>query len=125
MNKKRIKEDKMAGEIIGEEENPAQEKPVIIEESMIPIKNQEVTIREEIEEDGKYILFNAENEIILVINPTGKFILESCNGKRTVGEIVRKIEEVYTINEDVDLNSVVKEYFSTLLLAKLVIIKEN
>ena len=115
----------MAGEIIGEEENPAQEKPVIIEESMIPIKNQEVTIREEIEEDGKYILFNAENEIILVINPTGKFILESCNGKRTAGEIVRKIEEVYTINEDVDLNSVVKEYFSTLLLAKLVIIKEN
>jgi hypothetical protein len=60
-----------------------------------------------------------------VINPTGKFILENCNGKRTVGEIVKNIEEVYTLKEDVDLTSVVKEYFSTLLLVKLVKIKEN
>jgi hypothetical protein len=115
----------MTGEIIEKEENPGQEKLVVIEESMIPIKNPEVTIREEIEEDGKHILFNAENEIILVINPTGKFILEKCNGKRTVGEIIKNIKEVYTLNEDVDLTSVVKEYFSTLLLAKLVKLKEN
>jgi methyltransferase-like protein len=113
----------MTGETPGEKENQEQEKPIAVEESMIPIKNQEVTIREEIEEDGKYILFNAENELILVINPTGKFILENCNGERTVGDIIKNIRENFTIKEDMDLTSIVKEYFSTLLLAKLVKIK--
>ena len=115
----------MTGEIPEEKENKEQEKPIAIEESMIPIKNQEVTIREEIEEDGKYVLFNAENELILVINSTGKFILENCNGERTVGDIVKNIQKNFTVKEDMDLNSIVKEYFSTLLLAKLVKMKEN
>jgi hypothetical protein len=38
-----------------------QENSIHVEEDMVPIKNPEVTIREEIEEDGKHILFNAEN----------------------------------------------------------------
>lgn len=101
----------MTGEIREKEENPGQEESILIEESMIPIKNPGVTIREDIEEDGKHILFNAENEVILVINPTGKFILENCSGKKTVGEIVKNIEEVYTLKEDVDLTSVVFEYY--------------
>jgi hypothetical protein len=79
-------EDKM------KEKNPdtEQEAQVVIDEAMIPMKNPEVTVREEMEEDGKYILFNAENELILVVNPTGKFVFDNCDGKKTVGQIIRK-----------------------------------
>lgn len=114
-----------SGEIRENEENQGEEKPIVIEESMIPIKNREVTIREEIEEDGKHILFNAENELILVINTSGKFILDSCNGEKTVGEIAATIENDFAVKKDIDLIEVVKTYLSTLLLAKLVEIKEN
>ena len=115
----------MTGEIPEEKENQEQEVPIVVEETMIPVKNQDVTLREEIEEDGKYLLFNAENELILVINSTGKFILENCSDERTVGDIIKNIRENFTVKEDMDITSIVKEYFATLLLAKLVKIKEN
>lgn len=107
------------------EENLKQEVPIAIEEIMTLIKNPEVTVREEIEEDGKYILFNPENELILVINPTGKFILENCNGEKTVGQIIKDIENGFTVKEHMDIPPIVKGFISTLLRAKLVTIKEK
>ena len=96
------------------EENQDQDTTMVIEETMIPVKNPEVTVREEMEEDGRYILFNAENELILVINQTGKFILDNCDGKKTVGQIVRDIETTFTVKNDMSLPTIVKEYLSTL-----------
>ena len=87
-----------------------QENSIHVEEDMVPIKNPDVTIREEIEEDGKHILFNAENELILVINTSGKFILDSCNGEKTVGEIAATIENDFAVNKDIDLIEVVKDF---------------
>lgn len=102
-----------------------QEIPVVVEDTMIPVKNSGVTVREEMEEDGKYILFNEENELILVINPTGKFILDSCDGNRSISQIVTELKNAFTVKDDIDLFSITKEYVSTLLLAKLVKIKDE
>lgn len=102
-----------------------QKTPVIIEDTLVPVKNPEVTVREELEEDGKYILFNAENELILTINPTGKFILDSCTGDKTAAQIVKEIENSFTVSEDIDLSTVVKNYLSLLLEAELVTLGEG
>ncbi|MDQ1352150.1 MAG: hypothetical protein QG657_2456 [Acidobacteriota bacterium] len=99
-----------------------QETLIFIDDMTIPVKNPEVTVREEMEEDGKYILFNAENELILVTNPTGKFILDHCNGSKTVAQIIRDIESEFTLAKDIDLPAIVKEYLLILLKAKLVTI---
>jgi len=103
-------------------EKPLEESPVI-DENTVLIRNPEVTVREEMEDDGKYILFNAENELILVINATGKFILDSCDGQRTVGQIIRDIADKFTVKEDMDLSAIVKTYTATLVQADLVKIK--
>jgi len=106
------------------EENINPETLLILDEKVVLLKNPEVTIKEEMEDDGKYILYNAENELILVINSTGKFILDSCNGKKTIGQIIKDIENHFTIKEDMILSKITKEYISNLLKAKLVMIKE-
>ncbi|MHA1704735.1 MAG: PqqD family protein [Promethearchaeota archaeon] len=107
------------------EENLEQETQIIIEENTIPVKNSAVTIREEMEEDGKYILFNAENELILVINPTGRFILDNCNGEKTISQIIKDIENCFTVKEDTDLATIVKGFILTLMKARLITIKEE
>ena len=107
------------------ENNQGQETSMVVEETMVPMKNPEVTVREEMEEDGKYILFNAENELILVINPTGKFILDNCTGEKTVAQIITDIENNFTVSEDIDLSTVVKDYLSLLLAAELVRLGEE
>lgn len=75
------------------------------------------------EEDGKYILFNAENQIVLIINATGRFILEKCNGI-TVGQIVKEIDNAYNVPEGAYLLGVVKVFPVTLIDVKLVKFKE-
>jgi hypothetical protein len=105
------------------EREEAQAESIHIEGNMIFIMNPEVTIREEIEEDGRYVLFNAENEFILLINPTGKYILENCTGDKTVNQIVQNIKSEFTVNDDVDLEVVVKDYLTNSLKAELVKIK--
>jgi len=106
----------------------SQDDEISIDEYVVIKKNPLVTIREEMEEDGKYVLFNAENEFILVINSTGKFILENCDGKRNLKEIADLIEKEFTIKkkEEIDLIGIVKEFAKFLLKGKLVlIIKEE
>lgn len=103
--------------------NTEQETSILVNEAMIPIKNPEVTFREEIEENGKYILFNAENELILVTNQTGKFILDKCNGELTIGQIIKEIKNNFTLKENTDLFSIIQEYMEKLVQAKVVTIK--
>lgn len=107
------------------EEEKLEQKTVNIDDMTIPRKNPDVTIREELEEDGKYILYNAENELILTINPTGKFILDNCNGEKTAAQIIVDIGNSFTVNENIDLSTVVKNYLSLLLEAQLIAIGEE
>ncbi len=96
------------------------EEKTIIHESTIPLKTPSVTVREEMEEDGNFILFNADNEVILVINPAGKFILDSCTGDRNVGLIINHIKENFSIPDGFDLGTMVKDYVATLQKAELI-----
>lgn len=92
-----------------------------INEETIPVMNSDVSIREEMEEEGQFVLFNAENDYILVINRTGKFILESCDGKRSIKEIAGLIRSSYEINEEqIDLNHVVIDFVTRMSNAELV-----
>lgn len=106
-----------------DEENRQPKTSAIIDDIMIPVRNTGITVREEMEDDGKYILYNAENELILVLNPTGKFILDNCNGKKTVMQIAGDIGKHFTVPDDIDLLPIVKDYISTLSDAKLVAMK--
>lgn len=98
---------------------------MVIENEFIPVKSPDVSIREEIEDDGKYVLFNAENELILMINATGKFILESCDGTKNVKEIIDYIEKSFRFVEDIDLTPVVKTFLTTANKTKLISFKEE
>lgn len=93
---------------------------IVINETEVPAKKPGVTIREEIEDDGKYILYNAQDELILVTNSTGKFILDRCTDEKTVGQIINDIENEFSIKEDIDMPAIVKSYVSTLLKANLI-----
>ena len=106
---KKIIEDKGEDEVL-----------ISIDEMTILIKNPEVTVRDEVEEDGRYMLFNAENELVLIINATGKFILDNCDGKKKLIQIIEKIKDEFTLKDDMDLINVVKEYATVLLKAKLI-----
>ena len=105
------------------EENSERGERVVVGEMSIPVKNPEVTVREELEEDGKHILFNSENELILVINSTGKFILDNCIGEKTVEQIVKDIQSNFIVDKNIDTTSVTKEFISILIKAKLVALK--
>lgn len=107
------------------EEEKSEQKTMIIDNMAIPRKKPDITVREELEEDGKYILFNAENELILTINPTGKFILDNCTGEKTVAQITTDIGNYFNVNEDIDLLTVVKNYLALLLEAELISIGEK
>ncbi|MGE5342708.1 MAG: PqqD family protein [Candidatus Omnitrophota bacterium] len=108
-----------------EESRDLEAKPleeISVENYMIPTKNPMVTIREEMEDDGKYVLFNADNELILVINQTGKFILDNSDGSKTIGEIIDVITDQFSIPENADIQSAVTDYFKRLSLAKLIVL---
>jgi len=104
------------------ENNLSEVSEIVIEESMIPTRNPAVTIREEIEEDGKYVLFNTDNEFILLLNSTGKFIFDNCDGKKSVAQLVGDIKSSFIVGEDLDLPSVVKEFIGILVKARLVLL---
>jgi hypothetical protein len=104
-------------------ELPEQEIVLAIKDSMVPQKNPDVTFREEMEENGKYMLFNAENELILVVNATGKFIIDNCDGSKTIVQLINAIKDNYVIAEDMHLPEIVKGYIITLLKARLITIE--
>lgn len=52
---------------------------------MYPEQNPELIIRQE--EDGKYLVFNRENQVPLVLNSTSHTILHLCDGSHDLDEI--------------------------------------
>lgn len=94
----------------------------IIEDYMIPVKKNGITIRDESEEDGKYMLFNANNEMILVINNSGRSILDLCDGQNTVGRIIEIVKQQYNVPDEIDLSSTIRKFVSTLSRGDLIAI---
>jgi coenzyme PQQ synthesis protein D (PqqD) len=57
------------------------------------MRNPDVVLREE-DEDGA-LIYNPDTDQIKVINPTGLFIWQQCDGTRDLGSIVSAVEESY------------------------------
>jgi hypothetical protein len=57
------------------------------------IRNPDVVLREEDEEGG--LLFNPDTGQIRVINPTGLFIWQQCDGTRDLDEIATAMQEAF------------------------------
>jgi methyltransferase-like protein len=68
------------------------------------MQNKEVIFRQE---EDEAIIFNPDNSDIIVINSTGCFIWQSCDGKNTTEEIVNKMLDELDVtaeraNKDLD-----------------------
>ncbi len=70
----------------------------------LPIKNPDVVLREE-DADGA-LLFNPDTNQIKVINTTGLFVWEKCDGKHNLDEIIASMDEAF---EDVPVDRVKQE----------------
>ncbi len=55
----------------------------------VPIKNSKITARKE--SDGNAILFDHEKNSIFILNQTGLFIWNLCDGNHNVNKIIEKI----------------------------------
>jgi hypothetical protein len=79
-----------------------------------PSKASRVAIREESEEDGKFLLYEPDSEAVLLMNGTGKRIFELCDGQRNVSEIAVELAQEYRVPDEVDLSAVVGKYLTVL-----------
>ena len=66
--------------------------------------NPDVVLREE-DEDGA-LLFNPDTNQVKVINPTGLFIWQQCDGKKGLAEIVKALVETY---EDAPVDQITQD----------------
>jgi pyrroloquinoline quinone biosynthesis protein D len=89
-------------------------------EPNVYFRNPEVTIREETEEDGRFLLYEPQREALLVMNPTGKAILELCDGHRTAHEIVEELKKGFETPPDIDMQEEVERYLAILLKTNIV-----
>jgi hypothetical protein len=65
------------------------------------LRNPDVVLREEEEEGG--LLFNPDTNQVKVVNPTGLFIWQECDGQKGRDEIVQTLVEAF---EDVPIEQV-------------------
>lgn len=83
-------------------------------------KNPKVQIRAEAAD--KFLLFNLENHETLIINETGKFVWESCDGKVSISDIIEKVKSDYEVkNEQIEnLENIIMEFIQLLEIKLLV-----
>jgi hypothetical protein len=86
---------------------------VLIEDDAI-LTASAVEIRDEREDDGRYVLYDPEREVVLAINSPGRAILGLCDGRRTVREIISALQECYEVPPTLDLRAEVLRYIDTL-----------
>lgn len=108
-----------AAELAPSPENCVPDEPLAIDDNTILTACPEVSIREEAEEDGKHLLYEPENENVFLMNATAKRILDSCDGHKTVAQIVEDLAQQYEIPEGVNLRAVVVDHLTTLLVVKI------
>ena len=84
-----------------------------ISAEMMP-RNTGATVREIAEDDGRHLLYEPEHELLLLINSSGRAILDLCDGKRTVGAIIQVIQDRYEAGENMDVRAEVLRYLRIL-----------
>lgn len=88
----------------------------------VPKKNPDVILREE--EEGKYLVFNPENTLPLVMNKTSYFIWNLCDGQHDANSIKAALSQGYDLGQgnisDEQLDQIVGEHLSILEKAQLI-----
>ncbi len=79
------------------------------------VQNPEVVLHEE-DEDGA-LVFNPDNDNIRVLNQTGHFIWNHCDGKHSVNQIVDAIRNEFSETPAEQLPEHVQEFLKDLLQA--------
>lgn len=89
-------------------------------------KNPDIIVREE--EEGKYLVFNPENGLPLIMNETSHFLWNQCDGKNDFEAIKSLLSQQYALAQtDVtadDLGRIVETHLSLLEKAKLLLPSE-
>ena len=62
-----------------------------------PQKNPDVILREE--EEGKYLVFNPENDLPLIMNETSHFIWNQCDGTKDFDAIKSLLSQQYQLTQ--------------------------
>lgn len=91
-----------------------------LESTLKPQQKASVRVRSDAEEDGKYLLYEAERESLLLVNGTGKEILALCDGTRSIAEICDSLKSCLSVPPDVDLNEEVSRFLFILSRANIV-----
>ena len=88
------------------------------------MKNPDVVVREE-DEDGA-LIFNPDTDQIRVINPTGFFIWNLCDGGNDLTGIILAVKESFKDVPDDKVFRDVEEYIGDMVEAGFIgIVKEN
>jgi len=74
--------------------------------------NPDVVLREEDEDGG--LLFNPDTNQVIVLNQTGLFIWQSCNGKLNLSEIVLGLKEEFDQVPEAGVINEAREFLSYL-----------
>jgi len=83
--------------------------------SCLYARNPDVVVKEE-DEDGA-LVFNPDTDRILVLNPTGFFIWQQCDGSRTLAEIVQTVADNFTDIPHDEMENQVTTYVSEMVSA--------
>jgi hypothetical protein len=83
-----------------------------LDSTKIPKKSEDLKVRDE--GDNVYVLYNAKDGKVRIMNITGKRILELCDGTHTASDIVsRLVQELSPANPEECLKDV-EEFLSEL-----------
>lgn len=87
------------------------------------VRNPQIICREE--EEGKYLVFNAENCLPLVMNGTSYFIWSLCDGKHDMEAIKAELLQRFDFSDVAfstdQLESIVSEHLAILKTAQIVL----
>lgn len=86
-------------------------------------KNPDVILREE--EEGKYLVFNPENGLPLIMNETSHFIWSQCDGQKDFEAIKALLSQQYALAQTKvtaeELGTIVQDHLVLLEKAKLLL----
>lgn len=86
-----------------------------------PLKKTDVIIREE---DGKILALNQDQKLLLVMNSSGFFIWDRCDGQHSAEDIAEGVRQSYELAGssvgETDVNDCIEQYLSVLEKGKLV-----
>jgi Coenzyme PQQ synthesis protein D (PqqD) len=87
------------------------------------LQNPEIILREE--EEGKYLVFNPDNGLPLIMNETSHFIWSQCDGKNDFEAIKSRLSQQYKLTQtDVtteELGNIVQGHLLLLEKARLLL----